>query len=216
MVGLMPQGAPQQGGPMMQPGGPVPPGGGQAAPGAEPMQEGPGGRRASEEEKALFGEFYGNVVNAAYQEKTADMVAEGLHRAAQTEGAPPPVEMLANVVSGAIGRVAFDGVDNGLAITREMVAAATMTLAADVGQNMAEAAGVPPLPEDQIHAVYLRSMEMLADQRDQKDRVNGMARNTPEEQAQEPQQGQGLMNGGGGRPPNRRERRAQASQERTR
>jgi len=212
--GLMPEGpaagaAPPQGG--------APAGG---APSPTPGQNGQG-RRATEEEKGLYREFLGNIVNAIYEEETAEAVGEIIRGATQApQGAAAAggaVEPLAHIVSGAVARVAYSGLDEGLPITREMAAAAAASMAADLGRNMAESVGVPPLPDDQIQAVYLRSMELLADQRDQ-GQAEAAEGAPPGEAGTEPtptaQPGNGLMTPR--QQPNRRARRAAAAQQRRR
>lgn len=209
--GLMP-GAPAAGA--------APPQTGAPADGVPPSQPQNGqGRRATEEEKGLYREFLGNIVNAIYEEETASAVGEIIRRSAQApEGAAASgaVEPLAHIVSGAVARVAYSGLDEGLPITREMAAAAAASMAADLGRNMAESVGVPPLPDDQIQAIYLRSMELLADQRDQ-GQAEGAEGAPPAPGGTEPsataQSGNGLM---APRPPNRRARRAAAAQQRRR
>ena len=212
--GLMPEG-PAAGAP--------PPQGDASAGGASPSSPpGPNGqgRRATDEEKALYREFLGNIVNAIYEDETADAVGEIIRSAAQApEGAASgvAVEPLAHIVSGAVARVAYSGLAEGLPITREMGAAAAASMAADLGRSMAESVGAPPLPDDQIQAIYLRSMELLADQRDQgqAEAAEGGAPAPGGEEAPAPAQaGNGLM--APRQQPNRRARRAAAAQQRGR
>ena len=212
--GLMPEGAAP---------GAAPPPGDASAGGAPPSPPGPNGqgRRATDEEKALYREFLGNIVNAIYEDETADAVGEIIRSSAQApEGAAAgvAVEPLAHIVSGAVARVAYSGLAEGLPITREMGAAAAASMAADLGRNMAESVGAPPLPDDQIQAIYLRSMELLADQRDQgqAEAAEGGAP-APGGGAEAPapaQAGNGLMTPR--QQPNRRARRAAAAQQRGR
>jgi len=82
-----------------------------------------------------------------------------------------------------------------------MGAAAAATLAADMGTRLAQSAGVPPLSKEQIQAVYLRSMELMAAQRDEY--VQAQQGPAPAEQAP-PSAGNGLMvprGAGGAAPP---------------
>ena len=164
--GLMP------GGP---PGGP-PPSAPQGAPqGAMPPEaggmppSGPGngaqgnGRRATDEEKGVYREFAGNVMKLLYQEKTADAIAETLRAGTDVS----PIEGLAQIISSAVSRVAYSGLEAGLKIDREMALAVTMQVVEDVGTNVASASAAQPLGEEQMEAVYLRSMELLAERRDE-------------------------------------------------
>ena len=64
--------------------------------------------------------------------------------------------------------MAYSGLENGQNITREMAITATAQIAEDVGTEMAQAAGAQPLSEEQIQALFLRSVELLADQRDER------------------------------------------------
>ena len=192
MAGLMPGGMPP-GGPQGAPQGAMPPeGGGMPPPGPGNGAQG-NGRRATEEEKQVYKQFAGNVMKVVYQEKTADAIAEML-RAGEDAS---PVEGLAQIVSSAVARVAYDGIENGLKIERDMALAATMQVVEDIGTNVAESAGAKPLNEEQMEAVYLRSVELLADHRDQNQRTKeaGMAasRNRPPDR--------GLPAGGGAPPP---------------
>ena len=133
----------------------------------------PQDRPASEEEKGLYREVLANCMNAIYEPETAEALAQTMRRSAEVaergddgiEG--PVVESLAQVISGAVSRVFMDGLLNDLPLTREMGAAATATLATDMGTRLAQSAGVPPLSKEQIQAVYLRSMELMAAQRDE-------------------------------------------------
>ena len=194
MAGLMPgapQGAPQ---------GAMPPeGGGMPPPG--PGNGAQGERRATEEEKQVYKQFAGNVLKTLYQEKTADAIAEML-RAGEDAS---PVEGLAQIVSSAVARVAYDGIENGLKIERDMALAATMQVVEDIGTNVAESAGAKPLNEEQMEAVYLRSVELLADHRDQNQRTKeaGMAasRNRPPDRGLPAGRGAPPPAGGGAPPP---------------
>lgn len=141
------------------------------------MPEGP---QATPEDTAAYEEFLGNVLNVVYDEKVASGIAPSFQ-------GPTPVESLALFVSGAVARVAYNGLENGQNITKEMAVAATAQVAEDVGTEMAQAAGAQPLSEEQIQAVFLRSMELLADQRD--DRMAGQG--PPPQGGQEPPQGSG-------------------------
>lgn len=147
---------------------------------------GPGERDASPEETALFEEYLANVSNAIYQPEAAEGIA------AIFTG-PAPVEMLAQVVSGAVARVSYSAGENGLPITVEMVTAATAAISEDLGKEMARSVGVEPLADEQVQAVFLRSTELLRDQHDESRRVN--------DAAQSPQRGQGPMQGGNGAAP---------------
>ena len=118
-----------------------------------------GERRATDEEKEAYGQFAANIIKTLYQEKTADAIAETM----RAPGGASPIEGLAQIVSSVVARVAASGIENGLNIGHEMTMAATMQAAEDVGTNMAEAAGAPALDEEQMQAVFLRSMELLAD-----------------------------------------------------
>lgn len=205
-----------------------------SAPGAAPQAAAPAdggvppsaaangqGRRATDEEKGLYREFLGNIVNAIYEPETAEAVGEIIQRTSQapdgTAAGGGVVEPLAHIVSGAVARVAYSGLDEGLPITREMAAAAAASMAADLGRNMAESVGAPPLPDDHIQAIYLRSMELLSDQRDQGQAEGGgegAARTGGgTESPATAQAGNGLM---APRQPNRRARRAAAAQQRRR
>ena len=160
MAGLMPSMA--GGGAPMGP----PAGSGQAPmPEAAPQE----GRRASEEEKGVYREFLANAMNAIYEPKTA----EGLSVAFQS---PQPVEVLALAVSAAVSRSAYAGLEEGLPITPEMASTAAATLAADIGRNLAESVGAPPLSDEQIQALHLRSMEMLGEERDRRQAFDGRTR----------------------------------------
>ena len=135
------------------------------APGPE---NGAGGeRRATDEEKKAYGQFAANIIKVLYQEKTADAIAETM----RAPGGASPIEGLAQIVSSAVARVASSGLENGLTIGPEMAMAATMQAVEDIGTNMAEAAGAPALGEEQMQAVFLRSMELLADQSEARERT---------------------------------------------
>ena len=124
-------------------------------------------QRASPEDTALYESFLGNVLNVVYDEKVASGIAPSFQ-------GPNPVEALALFVSGAVARVAYDGLENGQNVTKEMAVTATAQLAEDVGTEMAQAVGAQPLSEEQIQALFLRSVELLADQRDDR-RMTDMA-----------------------------------------
>lgn len=141
----------------------------QAMPAETPGGPGPGARRASSEETQLFQEFLANVSNAIYQPRAAEGIA------AIFTG-PAPVEMLAQVVSGAIARVSSSAGENGMPITIEMVTAATAAISEDVGKEMARSVGVEPLSDEQVQAVFLRSTELLRDQHDDAQFVDETAR----------------------------------------
>ena len=157
--GLMP------GGP---PGGP-PPSAPQGAPQGAMPPSGPengaqgNGRRATDEEKGVYREFAGNVMKLLYEEKTADAIAETLRAGTDVS----PIEGLAQIISSAVSRVAYSGLEAGLKIDREMALAVTMQVVEDVGTNVASASAAQPLGEEQMEAVYLRSMELLAERRDE-------------------------------------------------
>lgn len=145
-------------------------------PGGAPGAEAPAG--ISGEEKDVYLEFLGNTVNAIYDPKTSESVGETLraaHQSGRETGGQviPIVEPLAQVVSAAVSSVAYSGLENGLPITRDMAAAAAASLAADIGNNMTEAVGTPPLPQEMVQAVYLRSMELMGEQRDQRQAGGG-------------------------------------------
>ena len=151
--GGMPPGAPQ--GAMPPEAGGMPPSG----PGNGAQGE---GRRATEDEKGVYRQFAGNVMKTLYEEKTADAIAETLRAGSDVS----PVEGLAQIISSAVARVAYSGLESGLKIDREMALAATMQIVEDIGTNVAGAARAQPLNEEQMEAVYLRSMELLAERRD--------------------------------------------------
>ena len=191
---------------MMPPNGPMPAGAPQGGPqGAMPGDGGamplPGlgngageqERRATDEEKGVYRQFVANVVKTLYAEKTSDAIAETL-RAVQDAS---PVEGLAQIISSAVSRVAYSGIENGLRIGREMALAATMQAVQDIGTNLAESVGAPPLNEEQMETVYLRSVELIAERRDehQSTRAAGAAadRNRPPDR--------GLPTGRGGGSP---------------
>lgn len=127
---------------------------------AAPGGPGPGEREPSAEEAGLFEEFLANVVGAVYTPETADGVAAMLT-------GPQPVEMLAQVVSGAVARVAYSAGENGLPVSGDMVTAAAAAVSEDLGREMARSVGAQPLSDDQVQAVFLRSCELLRDQRDE-------------------------------------------------
>lgn len=185
-----------------------PPGAGAGAP-----TPGPNGQRgaATDEEKALYRDFLANTIDAIYQPETAESLANILRSVAETQGVASAIEPMAQIVSGIVGRVAYDGLANGLPISREMAAAAAASLAGDLGTNLAESAGVPPLSNEHIQAIYLRSMELLADQRDQVRQERASQGEGQQPQEAPPGGGNGLMMS---RPPNRKARRAQAAQQR--
>ena len=155
-----PQGAPQ--GAMPPEAGGMPPSG---------PETGAQGRRATDEEKGVYRQFAGNVTKMLYQEKTADAIAETLRAGTDVS----PVEGLAQIISSAVARVAYSGLENGLKIDREMALAATMQVVEDIGTNVAGAAAAQPLSEEQMEAVYLRSMELLAERRDDQQRTGAAA-----------------------------------------
>lgn len=171
MAGLMPNNAG---------GGPMAPEGGAPVDG-QPMQEGP---QASPEDTALYETFLSNVLNVVYDEKVASGIAPSFE-------SPSPVEALALFVSGAVARVAFDGLQNGQKISKEMAVTATAQLAEDVGTEMAQAAGAQPLSQEQIEALFLRSVELLADQRDDRKMTDMAGKGGRPQAAQEAPQGPG-------------------------
>ena len=196
--GPMPAGAPQgpQGGPqgvMPGEGGAMPPPG---------MENGAGGqeRRATEDEKGVYRQFVGNVVKTLYAEKTSDAIAETL-RASQDVS---PVEGLAQIVSSAVSRVAYSGIEKGLRIEREMALAATMQAVQDIGTNLSESVGAPPLNEEQMEMVYLRSIELIAERRDEHQRTNAAGaaskRNRPPDRGLPTERGRGAPMPQGGAP----------------
>lgn len=192
MVGLAPSmatgGAPAAGTPAPAGGSP------------EPMPEGQPqeGRRATDEEKALYKEFLANTLNDIYEPETAEALGRVLRNT--TQASPEAgsgslvvgVETLALVVSGAVAKVAYHGLQNDLPITREMAAAAAATVSADIGRNMAEAAGVEPMSDEQIQALFLRSMELLGEERDRRKAERQQGGESPPETPATPP-GNGLM-----------------------
>ena len=194
MAGLMPNAmrpdappAPAQGAMPGQDGGMPRPGPGNGAQGNE--------RRATEEEKATYRQFIANTMKALYAEQTADAIAETLRAGADVS----PVEGLAQIVSSAVARVAYSGLENGQPIGREMALAATMQAVQDIGTNVAEAAGAQPLNDEQMEAVYLRSVELIAERRDEQVRTNAAGAAAQRERPAPPAPaGQGLLSGGMG------------------
>lgn len=174
MAGLMPGMAggqampPEQGQPMPQEGG-------------APMPEGP---QASPEDTATYERFLANTMNVIYDERVASGIAPSFQ-------GPSPVEALALFVSGTVARVAYDGLENGQNITKEMAVAATAQIAEDVGTEMAQAVGAQPLNDEQIQALFLRSVELLADQRDDRQMTDMAGRGARPQEAQEAPQGGG-------------------------
>lgn len=170
--------------------------GGMPAPGMESGAQG-GERRATDEEKAAYSQFAANVVRTLYNEKTADAIAESLRAGADIS----PVEGLAQIVSSAVARVAMSGMENGQNIGREMALAATMQAVHDIGTNLAQSAGAQPLNPEQLEAVYLRSVELLAERRGEQARTTAAGeaamRDRPEPA---PPVARGLLSGGGGAP----------------
>ena len=167
MVGLAgggpPPGAPPPG-PMHAQGTAPPAGPPGAPPGAPPQDD----RRATPEEKQLAAEFYGNVSDAIYEPKTAESIAKALQGVSKAQGAGvSAVEPVAQAVAQAVSQVSMSALQEGVPITKEIVVGAIGILAADVGTNLAKAAGVPPLDREQIHAVFLRVNEIALDQREQ-------------------------------------------------
>ena len=152
-----------------EPGGNASPPPGAPGPGVVPPP-GPGApqgagadRRATDEEKDTFRQLLGNAMNALYQEQSVDALAETL-RFAQEAGSPgQATEPIAQAIAGAVAVVAFSGVQQGMQIEQEMVGLAAASLAHDVGRTIAEAAGVPPLGDEQLQTIYLRASEILAD-----------------------------------------------------
>ena len=196
MAGLMPnamrpdaQPAPAQGAmpgqdEMMMPAGP------------ENVAQG-GDRRATDEEKATYRQMLANTMKALYSEKTADAIAETLRAGADVS----PVEGLAQIISSAVSRVAYSGLENGQPIGREMALAATMQAVQDIGTNVAQAAGAPPLNDEQMEAVYLRSIELIAERRDEHARTSAAGAAAQRERPAPPAPaGQGLLSGGGSAP----------------
>ena len=136
------------------------------APPEAPPQEAE--RRATPEEKQLAAEFYGNVSDAIYEPKTAEAIAKALQGVSKAQGAGvSAVEPVAQAVAQAVSQVSLSALQEGVPITKEIVVGAIGILAADVGTNLAKAAGVPPLDRDQIHAVFLRVNEIAVDRREQ-------------------------------------------------
>ena len=148
-----------------------------AMPAAGPGGPGPGEREPSAEESGLFEEFLANVVGAVYTPETADGVAAILT-------GPQPVEMLAQVVSGAVARVAYSAGENGLPVSGDMVTAAAAAVSEDLGREMARSVGAQPLSDEQVQAVFLRSCELLRDEQDAGRRVNDAARASQQGQPQ--------------------------------
>ena len=60
-----------------------------------------------------------------------------------------------------------------------MAVAAAATLPGDIGINMAEAVGRPPLNADQIQGVFLRSMELLRDMQGERQCAPGPGAEAP-------------------------------------
>ena len=163
--GLMPggpPGGPPPSAPQGAPQGAMPPeAGGMPPSGPENGAQG-NGRRATEDEMGVYREFAGGVMSMIYQEPVADALAETLRAGADVS----PVEGLAQIVSAAVSRVAYSSIEKGSKIDPEMAYAVTMQVVEDIGTNVAEAAAAQPLNEEQMEAVYLRSMELLAERRD--------------------------------------------------
>ena len=193
MVGLAPGGAPPAGAP---PGGPMHAQG--TAPPEAPQEA---ERRASPEEKQLAAEFYGNVSDAIYEPKTAEAIAKALQGVSKAEGAGvSAVEPVAQAVAQAVSQVSLSALQEGVPITKEIVVGAIGILAADVGTNLAKAAGVPPLDRDQIHAVFLRVNEIAVDRREQMVEAQQALDSAPPPEGEPPAgppQGTGLAAQGG-------------------
>ena len=157
MAGLMARGG---GAPPMAPGGP---GSAPAAP-AGPMP-GPGGngqaRKASPEEQRTYEDFVGQLINVAYEEGTANMIAS------QLQNAQDPVEAVANAAAIVVSRVASSAGENQVPVTRPMIVRATAELVGDIGKNMAESVGAQPLDDNQFQGAYLRAMDLLGQQASQ-------------------------------------------------
>ena len=180
--GLMPRGGGAE--PMPAPGGAPGPGG--PAPGPGPGPGGPGpeakGRRASDEEKKVYQTYLAGIVNLLYKPKTAEAVGKVLHGVAKQQGmlaehgqrdGVSGIEPLAQIAAAAIARASYDGLQEGQPIEPEMAAAAAATIAGEMGQNIPQAVGTAPLSEDQTQALYLRTMELLADEREDRQQGGG-------------------------------------------
>ena len=96
--------------------------------GAAMPQEGMG-RDATEEEGAVYQELLGNIMAAVYEPKTAKGIASAFK-------SPQPVEPLAQAVSSAVAKVAYDGLEQGQPISREMAVAAAAQISEDLGLEL--------------------------------------------------------------------------------
>ena len=162
MAGLMTRGGgapsmpPAAGGEAMPPraGASAPPGNGQ-------------GRKATPEEQRTYEDFVGQLVNVAYEDGTANMIAS------QLQNAEDPVEAVANAAAIVVSRVASSAGENQVPVTRPMIVRATAELVGDIGKNMAESVGVKPLDDNQFQGAYLRAMDLLGQQASQMQQGGG-------------------------------------------
>lgn len=131
--------------------------GGPAAPPAPAPPDAQGQQgRASEQDKETYRHFLANAVDLVYQDQTADLIVEQLN-------SEMPVEGLAQTIAMVVNHIGQEGLAQGVPVNGAMAIAVATSLAGDIGINMAEAAGRPPLNADQMQAVVLRSMELLRD-----------------------------------------------------
>lgn len=165
-------------------GGAMPPAsGGAPAPGQPMPPQGdaaPQGGGISPEEAKTYEGLLDRVMSIIYDKTVASGVAESLR-------GPRPVEDLAEIVSNAVSRAVYHGLENGENITPVMGMMAAGQIAGDIGTEMADAAGATPLNEEQVQNVFLRSAELMAADRDERnmtDRAGSAPRQQPDQGGQ--------------------------------
>lgn len=200
-TGLAPSlvgGAPAPGpAPSASPEQPMPPEGG------APMQPGQG-QSMSPEDSAAYEGLVANSLAQIYAKSVYPGIAASFVRNGSiTSGVTgnSMVEELAGYVSAAVGRSATEETGDGQNITSEMTIAAAGQIAQDIGTEMAQSVTGQPLPDEQIQAVWLRSLELLEDQRED-GALTSMALRDAESQMQpQPQGAQPAPQAPGGAPP---------------
>ena len=141
-----------------------------AAQSPSPAQDGAGAempqaRKPTQQEQQLFEDFIGNAINALYQPETANRVANLLRTGQKGIN---PVEQIGMVTAMIVNQVQASAEQSGQDIPAPIVVRAAAKVASDIGTELAPAAGLPPLSENHVKGAYLRAMEILGEDRREK------------------------------------------------
>ena len=191
-------------------GGMAPPGGMNGAPATAMPPEGAGQRRkATPGEQRLHDDFIANAINVAYEPEFAKQVVKMLSDEEQ-----PPAASLAQVIDMVVSKVKADAEGNGIEVPDAIVARAAAKVASSIATELAPAAGLGAIDQQQMHAAYYEAMERMAVARQQREHMDARREMTGGENLTS--LGRGLLSrmapteeeaapgNGAGRPPPRR------------